>query len=363
MPEAVDFAPEWAAAPGLTVARAMQERELSYDELAESLGRSKRFVLDLVSGREAITADVAEALARVVGSTARFWIAREKAYRESLDRLSRTKPELQSWASALPLREMHRLGWIQTPTGSKAIAECLRFFDVSSVERWKQAFESAVVAAAFRSSSAFDTDTGALAAWLRQGEREVGALRCQAWHPDKFEKSLIEIRALTRVKSPALFMPKLQQLCSSAGVAVVVVEAPKGCRASGVARFLSRTRPLIQLSRRHGTDDHFWFTFFHEAGHLLLHPRVDMFIDEIEAPATSREEMEANEFAAGTLLSKEQRERLANLPATYEDVIRFARDVQLSPGIIVGQLQHAKRIPHGWLRKAKRKLDWDEWCN
>ena len=77
MPEAVDFAPEWAAAPGRTVTRVMQERELSYDELAESLGRSKRFVLDLVSGREEITADVAEDLARVVGSTARFWIARE----------------------------------------------------------------------------------------------------------------------------------------------------------------------------------------------------------------------------------------------------------------------------------------------
>jgi hypothetical protein len=84
-----------------------------------------------------------------------------------------------------------------------------------------------------------------------------------------------------------------------------------------------------------------------------------MFIDD-EFPSKSREENEANRFATDTLLTSDQQERLARLPLTYRDVIRFAFDVGLSPGIVAGQLQHSKRAPYAWLNRAKRKLDWGE---
>lgn len=357
MSQAVDFSPQWAAAPGLTIAHVLQERGISYDQLAGLLHRSTRFVEDLLIGREEITADVAEALARGIGSTTRFWLAREREYRESLSRIV-SQPDLDTWISTLPLQEMRRLGWIRRTSGTQLVAECLQFFGVSSIDRWKREFESAVVAAAFRSSAAYETDPAAVSVWLRQGELESGGIQCGRWDPVRFRKSLVDVRKLIRKKTPALFMPELQRLCAGAGVAVVVVPAPSGCRASGAARFLSSQRALIQLSQRFGTDDQFWFTFFHEAGHLLLHPRVGLFIDEPDVKST-REEQEANTFASRALLTEAQRVELSRLPLTYRDVIRFARDAGVTPGVVVGQLQHSKRIGYDRLNRAKRKLDWD----
>jgi len=359
MHDPAEFIPKWAAAPGLTITHALEERSMSYEDLAGELQCSKRFVLDLVAGRERITSEVAERLAQSVGSTKRFWLAREEEYRKSLMKLAEQDPDLGGWVSSLPVKDMKRLGWIKPMTGTQAIIECMQFFGVSSVERWRLTFESAVVAAAFRSSAAFETNAGALSAWLRQGELQAAAVSASSWNPVAFTAALHEARALTRIKSPGQFLPVLQRLCSTAGVAVVVVPAPNGCRASGAARFLSSTRALIQLSQRYGTDDQFWFTFFHEAGHLLLHPKVHLFIDGEETNVT-KEEKEANEFAAGILLTDEQRLRLTKLPTTYRDVIRFAREVGLAPGIVAGQLQHSRRVPFEWLNKAKRKLDWSD---
>ncbi|MBK6514442.1 MAG: hypothetical protein IPG04_10075 [Polyangiaceae bacterium] len=48
---------------------------------------------------------------------------------------------------------------------------------------------------------------------------------------------------------------------------------------SGLARWLHKDQALIQLSLRHKTADHLWFSF-HEAGHILLHGKKTIFIDE-----------------------------------------------------------------------------------
>lgn len=357
MPEAVDFSPEWAAAPGLTISHALEQRGMTYDELADALQRPRHFVFDLVAGREEITSELAEALARSVGSTKRFWLARERNYRATLERLAGSTPDLNAWVSALPLQDMRRLGWIRQRSGSQLIAECLQFFGVSSLAHWKQGFEAAVLTATFRSSAAYETRPASLSAWLRQGEVQAASLKCEKWNSGKFRECLRSIRNLTRQKSPNQFVPALQRMCSRVGVAVVVVQAPDGCRASGAARFISSDRALIQLSRRYGTDDQFWFTFFHEAGHLLLHPKADLFVDE-EYSNDTREEVEANAFAQEVLLDKAQREELKRLPLTYRAVIRFARRVDLAPGVIVGQLQHSKAAGYERLNKAKRRLDW-----
>lgn len=357
MLEARSFTPEWAAAPGLTIQHALAERGRDASELSLLLHRPPSFVADLLVGRQEIDAELAEALARVVGSTSRFWMAREREYRSSLSRVVANNRALMDWVSVLPVKEMTRLGWIQHSTGPACIAECLQFFGVSSQEKWRERYEVAVISASYRTSQSFDNETPAVAAWLRRGEIEASLIKCSPWNADLLRKQIPYLRALTRSKAPSQFFPLLQSTCADAGVAVVVVPAPKGCRASGVARFVSPVRALLQLSQRYGTDDQFWFTFFHELGHLLLHAHTRMFIDEPER-GTSQEEREANEFASDVLLPRPLREKLSLLPARYRDLLRFAKTAGVSPGIVVGQMQYLKLIDFNRLNRAKRKLDW-----
>ena len=81
--------------------------------------------------------------------------------------------------------------------------------------------------------------------------------------------------------------------------AVFVPELPK-TRTWGATRWLTTDKALIQLSARGKTDDQLWFTFFDEAGHILLHPKKDIFI-ELDNTEDSRED-EANRFASDQLI-------------------------------------------------------------
>jgi Zn-dependent peptidase ImmA (M78 family) len=140
---------------------------------------------------------------------------------------------------------------------------------------------------------------------------------------------------------------------------VVVVRAPGGCRASGATRFLTKDKALLLLSFRYLTDDHFWFTFFHEAGHLLLHGERGFFLEGVDMPSTIEED-EANEFAANTLVPSEFQPTLLSLRADAHKVIRFAMKIGVSPGIIVGQLQHLGKIRQNQLNSLKRRFEWSE---
>jgi HTH-type transcriptional regulator/antitoxin HigA len=138
---------------------------------------------------------------------------------------------------------------------------------------------------------------------------------------------------------------------------VVIVRAPTGCRASGATRFVSASKALLLLSFRYLSDDHFWFTFFHEAGHLLLHGEKALFLEGAEMSATKEEE-EANEFAARVLIPPEFHTALLDLSVNGREVIRFAKFTGVSPGIIVGQLQHHGRVKRNQLNSLKRWFKW-----
>jgi Zn-dependent peptidase ImmA (M78 family) len=107
------------------------------------------------------------------------------------------------------------------------------------------------------------------------------------------------------------------------------------------------------------SDDHFWFTFFHEIGHLILHGKWSTFVD-VEATSTSDKEIEANTFAAGVLVPGDRHDELVDLRARTENVVRFAISVGVGPGIIVGQLQHLGLIGRHQLNFLKRRYDWDQ---
>lgn len=142
-------------------------------------------------------------------------------------------------------------------------------------------------------------------------------------------------------------------------VAVAIVRVPNGCRASGASRFLTQNKALLMLSFRYLTDDHFWFTFFHEAGHLLLHSARDLFLEGVDTPLTTQEQ-EANQFTARTLVPPEFQSSLLSLPLDERAVIRFATRLGVSPGIVVGQLQHLRKIRHNQLNRLKRRFKWED---
>jgi len=362
MPEKSDFHPNWVSAPGDTIADILEERNISQLEFAQQIGLTLEEAEELLKGHTTITIELARQLEGVLDGSAAFWVNRESQYRDDLSRLHREVPTANhgKWLDELPVKDMTKFGWL-APFLSSASKEaaCLQFFGVPDATTWRETYHRVLQTTAFRASPSFASQPGAIAAWLRQGELEGESIDCGPWDDDRFQSALSGIRRLTWRKNPKAFVPELQKRCAACGVAVVIVRSPSGCRASGATRFLSPSKALLLLSFRYLSDDHFWFSFFHEAGHLLLHSKGALFLEGPDV-AASKEEQEANEFAAHVLVPDEFRAALLKVRPEARDILRLAKRLGVSPGLVVGQLQHIGRIGPGQLNSLKRRFRWTQ---
>jgi len=360
MPNAT-FQPDWVSPPGETVAHILEERGLSVDEFSNAIAFAPSQIHQLLDGTLAICEDVAVQLAQSLGATPEFWCVREKNYREAVERLEAqvSDDETVAWCRSFPFADMANYGWIRrTQKQTERLSECMRFFGVGDVGSWNEKYRDLTANVAFRTSSTCDSRIPAVATWLRQGELEASQTDRGFWDADSFLALLPQIRKLTRESNPEKFVPFLINICAEAGLSVVVLPTPRGCTASGATRFVNNDHPVSMLSGRHLSDDHFWFTFFHEAGHLVLHSHDRLFIEYDSSP-DSDEEHEANAFAQDRLIPEDHREEFLKLKRDTRQVARFAKKIGISPGIVVGQLQHQGILEKHHLNKTKKRYQWD----
>ena len=123
---------------------------------------------------------------------------------------------------------------------------------------------------------------------------------------------------------------------------------------------MSPQKAVIELSARHKTDDHLWFSFFHEAAHILLHGKRSVFVDDTQREGAGIE-AEANAWARDALIPKRQwRHFITGGSFSHTRVSAFASTVGIAPGIVVGRLQYEERIPWSSLNALKVRLEWGD---
>ncbi|PZO35755.1 MAG: DNA-binding protein [Pseudanabaena frigida] len=359
----LSFTPEWVSPPGDTIIDAIEERDWTQAQLAERLGYTEKHVSLLINAKVPITEESAQKLSRVIGSTPEFWLRREAQYRAQLVQIEE-RERLQSWVpwlDRLPVKDLMKQGAIakrrlDAKNKPEIVKELLQLFGVASPDNWETCYEQKQVA--FRRTRKEQSNVGAISAWLRLGEIEAEKADVPKYNKTKFEKAVQEIRKLT-VLSQAEFMPQIQRLCNEAGVILAIVPAIPCAYTSGVARWLNPHRALIQLSLYGKQNDRFWFTFFHEAAHILLHDKKDIFLDDSGNGdrLESQQEDEANAWAREFLIPSEYVAELSTL-RSREDAINFAERLGIHAGIVVGRLQYDKFIDHNSkLNNLKVRLD------
>lgn len=360
------YLPTSVSPPGDTLAELLEEKGMTQNELAERCGRPVKTINEIIKAKTAITPETALQFERVLGTPAEFWNKREYRYREYLARKSENDKlkDHEAWLKKHPINEMIKSGWIKDFRKNKTqqIIELLNFRGIASPEQGDVDWEKTSLAVAFRRSKKCENTKEAISVWLRRGEIEAANIICQPYDEKLFKSALQEIRALTVESDPQKFIPKLVEMCRAVGVAVVFVPNIKGAPMSGATKWLNPDKALIQLSLRYKTDDHLWFNFFHEAAHILLHSKKQTFVDISNKEISEECELErqADDFASEILIpSKELNEWIKfNNVRSSEIVKDFAQSVGVSPGIVVGRLQHLEKIPRNFLNGLKVGYEW-----
>lgn len=350
------YDPDYMVHPGAILEETLEARGMKKITFSRLVGLSDKTISQIISGIAPITASSAIQFERVLGVSAALWNSLESRYRlhEAIALMKKDHQQHVKWAKSFPISELIGRGIIDKHTDDVDLVEnMLNFFGVGAVELWNKRFKE--ISVLYRQSPSFKSAPEVVICWLRIGELIAENIMTKPYDRTGFINVLREIRNNT-AQGAKFINEKMVDLCKDVGVTLIFVPEFKKTHLSGASRWLNPTKSLIMLSLRHKIDDHFWFSFFHEAGHLLKHSKKKMYISD-ESRSNTMEEKEADEFASNFLIPENEYKLFFSMKSFSEsDIIRFASRINIAPGIVVGRLQHDNKILFNYHNRLKRKL-------
>lgn len=331
-----EYEPDCAIAPGETLKETIESLNMTQKELAIRTGLTEQTIIRIFKGEQPITYETANKLELVTGVPARFWNNLESNYREQLAKIEeKIKLEKEiKWLDTIEYKELIKRKIIEkTEDKYLLLKQILAFFGVSSVDAWKNIWTNPAVAA--KRSHAFETNQGSASIWIRIGEIEANKIKCDPFNKEKFKDALKKIKKLT-IENIETSIPKVQELCSKSGVALALVPEMKKVPWSGASKWFNSEKALIILNLRGKTEDKFWFSFFHEAGHILNDNKGRLYIAD---NSNDPEELKANQFAADFLIPAKYNKLIAALNSKKQ-ITDLANELEISPGIVAGRFHY-----------------------
>ncbi|MBN2566058.1 MAG: HigA family addiction module antidote protein [Candidatus Eisenbacteria bacterium] len=353
-----------AIPPGEYLEEVVEELGMTKDELARRMSRPASKLSPIFKGEKAITPDTALQLETVLGVPAHVWLGLESEYRLTLARRE-NEAELQRMRDESKLvtsycyAELVKAGVVaKTTRPLEKVQELRRFFGVASLfaipnlRRYQVAFRQGAAKSQRRSSEA-------IAAWLRLAEHRALAGEAVAFDRPRLRAALPSIRGLTTL-DPEVFVPELTEVLADAGVAFVILPHFPGTGVHGATFRSGRGVAVLAMTIRGAWADIFWFSLFHELGHLLLHDKRDVILESDDTdPLAQEREAQADAFARDALIDPRDYERFVRRDDFMSpSVKRFAAAVGLAPGIVVGRLQHDGHLRHKWGNDLRVRYKW-----
>jgi HTH-type transcriptional regulator/antitoxin HigA len=344
-----------AFAPGDYIREELDARGWSQLDLAEILDRPPQAVNEIISGKRAITPDTANSLADAFGTSAQLWMNLESAFQlarsSSRDDSVSRKAKLYQFA---PLKDMQKRGWIEQSSNITVLESQVRaFYGIEHLEEQPNFTHAA------RKSTDYGTVTPAQLAWLYRAKNLARSVSVTgAFSQAAGERAVSELQQLTKDAEEARRVPAILASC---GIRFLVIAPLPHTKVDGVCFWLDNYSPVIALSLRYDRIDWFWHTLMHEMCHLKNgegkdEPTLDTQLVGSDAqPFEEKQasEKEADLFAASSLINQGKLESfIARVHPLYskQKIAAFAHANQVHPGIVVGQLQHKKKIAYAHSR-------------
>jgi addiction module HigA family antidote len=341
------YNPQTVTSPKDLLLELLAEHGMSSKEFALRTGKPEKTISNVLNGKSSITPKMAVQFEQVLKVPAHFWLEAQCRYDECNARNAYQKVIEAGipWAKKFPYSIMAKNGWVPSTRKPKEKVEALlQYFGVASSEAWERCYFNSTTKVALRASLQEIKHAHALTAWLRHGLLQTQQIQAPTYNKRIFKKQLKAIQLLAH-DHPLDFFAQLQKLCLEAGVVVVYSPIIKGVPIHGATRW-NNGIPIIQLTGYYRRHDIFWFTFFHEAGHILEHGTKYISLENIAYKGEQEQyEKEADAIAVAYTFNKKLEDQFLTLGATDEDTIAaFAQQHNIHPAFILGRLQHRKIV-------------------
>lgn len=350
---------EFIIHPGETLKEMLEIREMSQRELAIRTGVTEKHVSNVVNCQKPISVSFAKKLEYALGVDASFWINlqtnfdKELADLEEINTISNEELDILKKLRSI-IKYIQQLGFLhQEVYGAALVIELRKLLNISSLTRIPEVSQSG----AYRLASSSNVDPYILFAWLRI---------CELISDRQQIEQKLDINKLKAKLNPmkSLMFENVNKICSElknhfaeCGIKFSTAKHFRGAPVQGVIKTNNDgTLSLIMTIRRKFADI-FWFTLFHEVGHIINRDFEDRLIDYdfIENDAEDK----ADEFAANILIDPEKYERFVRSEDySLNHIKRFCAENNIPPFILIGRLQNERYLSYHQYSAEKVRYEW-----
>lgn len=337
-----------AVPPGATIKEQLNDRGMLQKEFASRMNLSEKHISKLINGQAQLTQDVAYRLEMVLGIPASFWNNLEANYREQIAKVENENAMDKDIeiSKKMAYNEMSKLGWVdRTRKPKERVVNLRKFFEISRLDLLSEGGYLPIACRKLNETSEEDLN---LLAWAQKAKLEARNITVGPVNVAGLERSLNEIRCLTISRNDD-FSKVLQDKLAEFGVALVYLPHLPGSYLHG-ATFYDSKKIVVGLTLRGKDADRFWFSLFHEVGHIV-HGHLNK-----AGGLTEMDERASDEFARDILITPEDYESFVEQEdISYDSVKKFAGRIGIDPGIVVGRLQKEGLLQYNQLNDLKTR--------
>lgn len=353
--------------PGESLSAMMKRHGMSPNDVAEMTGFSPQCVGEVAGGKKPISPDFAIALGPVFdGIPSQFWANRQFLYDAAIEHNQENdriyKPQLPAFRKHFPITVYNDLveqGYVQwnAPPAERVRSVC-EMFGTDSLAEWCESQPEK----RFRNSPVQSEARGALTTWLWRGEilaQQRAQQISSAYDRERLLRVAVKLRGLTS-GSPADSIETVRTELSSAGVVFVALPHIKKCGVRGATWRLDSGHHAIQVNDHGKSADRFWFTLFHEIGHVFNGDESSLDSDSDDDPNQQNQGREgaADRFAIDVLIPPSEWSSFENdFPFTRMKITKFAEQSGVHPSIVAGRLAKLQKIKWRFANQFKSPFD------
>lgn len=348
--------------PGETIADVLEERGITQAELAAHTGVSSAYISNVISGKKDISTKFAMGLEYALGVPKSFWLNLQANYDAELLELTEeqtiTEEENQAYSVlGEVISYLRKKGDIPSKQDKEGTILSLRkALKISNIANLR----NLVPEGSFRLATKTAVDPYVLGAWLRlcQNLGESNKIST-SFDINKTEELIAEIKKIM-LKAQCNLQYELTHLMAQYGIDFAVVRNFKGAPVHG---YISQKKDGIfqmTLTIRGSFADIFWFSLFHEIGHIVNGDvsKGAKFIDALDHQDMAKEQA-ADRFASSALLDTESYSSFVDKgDFSYSAIRRYATTQNVMPYVVIGRLQKEKHIPYTWYSQYKLRYKW-----
>ena len=331
--------------PGYYVKQFIEELGMSQEELAKRIETSGKNVSDLINGKANLADDMALKLSIVFGTSVKMWLNLNQIYIEKKLEIERRKQEDRQCelVKKIDYKFWVDLGLVeQKRKSADKVKELQKYFKISSLDVLNR--RDFLVQCRTAVNEVQDINVINANAWVQTAINIGNEIDVEVFDINKLREMLPDLRKMT-LESPDVFYPELKKKLNSCGVALVLLPNLKNCGVNGAVKWMNKERVILAINDRKKYADIFWFSFFHELGHVFQQRLKMLIVSEknemIESnELTERLEKEADQFSRNLLIpEKDYHDFIDQHRFEEKDILEFSKKIEIHPGIVLGRLQ------------------------